>query len=155
MKRIVLILLLSFICQFSFSQNENIERKTQKGFAKLDFLSIDMPITNVPNEKNMGFTGIHYNLMVNDWLYGGLGIYGAVSGDRGGFFTLGVNAGVKKFFGDNFYVDTGFHFGGGGGASAPDGGGAFILPHFNLGYEFDNFSINTGWSYVNFFDMEK
>ena len=152
MKRIVLILLLSFIYQFSFSQNENIERKTQKGFAKLDFLSIDMPITNVHNEKNMGFTGIHYNLMVNDWLYGGLGIYGAVSGDRGGFFTLGVNTGVKKFFGDNFYVDTGFHFGGGGGASAPDGGGAFILPHFNLGYEFDNFSINTGWSYVNFFD---
>src|SRR6056300_1144783 len=152
MKRIVLIYLLSFIYQFSFSQNENIERKTQEGFAKLDFLSIDMPITNVPNEKNMGFTGIHYNLMVNDWLYGGLGIYGAVSGDRGGFFTLGVNAGIKKIFGDNFYVDTGFHFGGGGGASAPDGGGAFILPHFNLGYEFDVFSVNTGWSYVNFFD---
>ena len=47
------------------------------------------------------------------------------------FFTLGVNAGIKKHFSKKFYIDTGFHFGGGGGAGAPDGGGAFILPHFN------------------------
>ncbi|WP_408040081.1 hypothetical protein, partial [Tenacibaculum amylolyticum] len=41
---------------------------------------------------------------------------------------------------------------GGGGASAPDGGGAFILPHVNLGYDFKYFSLSAGWSYVNFFD---
>ena len=100
----------------------------------------------------MGFTGIHYNLMLNDWSYAGVGLYGAVAGNTGGFFTLGVNAGIKKYLGDNFYVDTGFHFGGGGGKGAPDGGGAFILPHFNLGYDFESFSINSGWSYVDFFD---
>lgn len=50
------------------------------------------------------------------------------------------------------YTDIGFHFGGGGGAAAHDGGGAFILPHANIGYNFKNFSINFGWSYVNFFD---
>ncbi|MHB0754210.1 hypothetical protein [Polaribacter sp. M15] len=136
-----------------YAQQENVpKKKTQKAFGKLDFLSIKMPETNIPNEKNMGFTGIHYNLMLNEWAYAGAGIYGAVSGSRGGFFTLGVNAGIKKYLGKDFYVDTGFHLGAGGGATAPDGGGIFILPHLNLGYDFKNFSINSGWSYVNFFD---
>lgn len=153
MKKIILAILLNLVYQHNFCQTDkNFTKQTQRAFGKLDFLSIDMPITDIPNEKNMGFTGIHYNLMLNDWSYAGLGLYGAVSGNRGGFFTLGVNAGIKKYFSDAFYVDTGFHFGGGGGASAPDGGGAFILPHLNLGYDFKDFSVNTGWSYVNFFD---
>ena len=128
------------------------EKKIQKGFIKLDFLSIDMPDTNFINEDNMGFSGIHYNLFLNENFYTGVGIYGSVTGQRGGFFTLGINAGYQKYFSNRFYVDTGFHFGGGGGAGAPDGGGAFILPHVNLGYNFNKFSINTGWSYVDFFD---
>ena len=90
--------------------------------------------------------------MLNNWAYAGVGIYGAVTGERGGFFTLGVNAGIKEYLGERFYFDSGFHFGGGGGAGAPDGGGAFILPHVNIGYDFDKFSINSGWSYVDFFD---
>lgn len=153
MKKLIILFVISFSYQFLSAQNENSpEKKSQKAFGKIDFLSIEMPETTIPNEKNMGFTGIHYNLMLNDWAYAGAGIYGAVSGERGGFFTLGVNAGIKKYFGNDFYLDTGFHFGGGGGKSAPDGGGAFILPHFNLGYDFKNFSLNSGWSYVNFFD---
>ncbi|WP_232734737.1 hypothetical protein [Polaribacter sp. ALD11] len=126
--------------------------KTQKGFIKIDFLSIEMPETNILNESNMGFSGIHYNLFLNESFYTGIGIYGSTSGQRGGFFTLGINAGFKKYLNKKLYIDTGFHFGGGGGAGAPDGGGAFILPHVNLGYSFEHFSLNTGWSYVNFFD---
>ncbi|PQJ77665.1 hypothetical protein [Polaribacter porphyrae] len=153
MKKFLFSIILLFSIQILNAQTEvTPEKKTQKAYGKIDFLSIDMPITDIPNEKNMGFTGIHYNLFLNDWSYAGLGIYGAVSGNRGGFFTLGVNAGIKKYFGNNFYLDTGFHFGGGGGKGAPDGGGAFILPHFNLGYDFKNFSLNSGWCYVDFFD---
>ncbi|KGL63016.1 hypothetical protein [Polaribacter sp. Hel1_85] len=153
MKKYVFLFTLLISNQFIFSQRENIPEKiTQKGFAKIDFLSIDMPIAEIPNEPNMGFTGIHYNLFFNDSFYTGVGIYGSVSGYRGGFFTLGVNAGIKKYFSKKLYIDSGFHFGGGGGKDALDGGGAFILPHFNLGYNFKNFSINSGWSYVNFFD---
>jgi len=153
MKKIFSLLLVLISQQVLFSQTENIPQKiTQTGFSKIDFLSIEMPTTTIPNEQNMGFTGIHYNLLFNNSFYTGLGLYGAVSGDRGGFFTLGVNLGFKKFLSNKFYIDTGFHFGGGGGAAAPDGGGAFILPHFNLGYQFKNYSLNTGWSYVNFFD---
>lgn len=153
MKRRVVFLFLLFISVVLYSQIENdFSKKTQRAFGKINFLSIEMPTTTIPNENNMGFTGIHYNFMINDWSYAGLGIYGSVAGERGGFFTLGINAGIKKYFSDNFYIDSGFHFGGGGGDGAPDGGGAFILPHFNLGYDFKSFSLNSGWSYVNFFD---
>ncbi len=137
-----------FVQNFISQEKKIPEKKIQKGFAKLDFLSINMP----QNEANMGFTGVHYNIYLNDWAYAGLGIYGAVTGIRGGFFTLGANAGIKKFITDNLYTDFGFHYGGGGGAGAPDGGGVFVKPHINLGYQFKNFGINAGWSYVNFFD---
>ena len=151
-KSLLLILLILCNC-FSVAQTENVpEMKIQKGFIKVDFLSIDMPETNIVNEPSMGFSGIHYNLFFNEYFYTGVGIYGSVIGKRGGFFTLGINAGYKKYINDKLYIDTGFHFGGGGGAGAPDGGGAFVLPHLSLGYEFNNFSLNTGWSYVNFFD---
>ncbi|WP_440880886.1 hypothetical protein [Tenacibaculum sp. C7A-26P2] len=122
--------------------------KTQNAFGQIDFLSVNMP----KKEVNMGFSGVHYNLKINDWSYAGLGMYSSISGIRGGFFTLGVNAGIQKKLTNKLFLDSGIHFGGGGGASAPDGGGAFILPHINLGYNFDYFSINAGYSYINFFD---
>ncbi|OAD44674.1 hypothetical protein [Polaribacter atrinae] len=157
MQKIILLLIVLTSSHVLFSQTENIpERITQKGFAKIDFLSIKMPppedIGSTFNEPNMGFTGIHYNLFLNKSFYTGVGLYGSIAGIRGGFFTLGVNAGLKKYLSEKLYIDTGFHFGGGGGAGAADGGGAFILPHVNLGYQFKNFSLNGGWSYVNFFD---
>lgn len=133
---------------FFYGQEVVPEKKTQFGFGQLDFLSIKMP----NGEENMDFTGLHYNLKLNDWSYAGVGFYGAVGGIRGGFFTLGVNAGIQKNITSKLFTDIGFHFGGGGGAAAPDGGGAFILPHINLGYDFDYFKLTAGYSYVNFFD---
>ena len=155
MKKIfLLIFLISF--QYATSQEKEIPKKeTQKGFVAVDFLSIKMPLNEFGNkELNMNFTGIHYNLNFDDF-YTGIGIYGSVGGIRGGFFTLGVNAGFKKFISDKLFLDAGLHFGGGGGAGAPDGGGAFILPHVNLGYQFENFNMTTGYSYINFFDDGK
>lgn len=135
-------------------ENSTPTKKTQKGFIAIDFLSTKMPddaLTGNP-EINMGLTGTHYNLWLTDKIYGGFGFYGSVAGKRGGLFTLGINLGTKINLANNLFFDTGFHFGGGGGASAPDGGGAFILPHFTLEYQFDTFSVNAGYSYINFFD---
>ena len=78
-----------------------------------------------------------------------------MSGIRGGFFTIGINGGYKKFILEKLFLATGLHIGAGGGVAAEDGGGAFILPHLNLGYQFKNFAISTGYSYVNFFDEGK
>ena len=79
-----LVLTLTLSVHFFYAQDKDAPtKKSQLGFAQIDFLSIDMPDLNEPN---MDFTGIHYNLMLNDWSYAGLGFYGAVGGIRGGFF---------------------------------------------------------------------
>ena len=137
---------------FLYAQQDIPEKKSQLGFGQIDFLSIKMPDLG---ESNMDFTGLHYNLKLTNWSYAGIGFYGAVGGIRGGFFTLGINAGIQQKITDKLFIDAGLHFGGGGGASAKDGGGAFILPHFNLGYDFKHFSATAGYSYINFFDGGK
>ncbi|MCH3882581.1 hypothetical protein [Tenacibaculum aquimarinum] len=147
-KLLALILLISFQ---QINSQKTPEKKTQKGYFQLDYLSVNMTDNLGQPEKNMGFTGIHYNLDFNNF-YTGIGLYGSVSGRRGGLFTLGVNAGYKHNFNENIFTDIGVHLGGGGGASAADGGGAFVLPHANIGYNFNDFSITGGWSYINFFD---
>jgi hypothetical protein len=155
MKKFVISLLICVYSQVLFSQEkESIPTKfTQNGFASLDYISVEMPNDEDGNpEINMGLTGIHYNLLLNKSIYAGLGFYGSVNGQRGGLFTLGVNLGIKKNISENLFIDTGFHFGGGGGAGAPDGGGAFILPHINLGYQFKKLSTTLGYSAINFFD---
>jgi len=147
---VVILLFLQFFYLYpQESSNLNIPKLSQKGFAELSFLSVKMP----EDEENLSLAGIHYNLYLNDWAYAGLGMYGAVAGERGGLFTLDVNAGIRKNLFSNIYVNTALHFGGGGGANAPDGGGAYFLGHFNLGYQFSKFSIETGYSYLNFFDQ--
>jgi hypothetical protein len=150
------LLLLAIITSYSlFSQEKSIipKKTTQSGFGAIDYLSIKMPNDEDGNpEINMGITGVHYNLWLNKSIYGGLGFYGSVNGKRGGLFTLGINAGIKSMLTKKLFIDSGIHFGGGGGAGAPDGGGVFILPHINLGYQFKNFSTTIGYSYINFFD---
>jgi hypothetical protein len=155
MKKIFIVLLFLLSSHVLSSQENNLipKKKTQKGFASMDYLSIKMPNDEDGNpEINMGITGIHYNLWLNKSIYTGLGFYGSVHGKRGGMFTLGINAGVKTMLAEKLFLDAGFHLGGGGGASTPDGGGAFILPHVNLGYQFKKFSTTIGYSYINFFD---
>lgn len=138
---------------FLFAQdNALFQKRTQKGFLHFDYLAADMPTNDLGlDEPHMGLVGMHYNIQFNKF-YTGLGFYGSVRGNRGGFFTLGVNAGLKTALTKRLFLDTGIHFGGGGGAGAPDGGGAFILPHLDLGYQFDKFAITSGYSYINFFD---
>ena len=146
------------VCVFSitiFSQENEIfpVKFTQNGFASLDYISVKMPNDEFNNpEINMGLTGIHYNLFLNQTIYAGLGFYGSVNGKRGGLFTLGINLGIKKNLSEKLFFDGGFHLGAGGGAGAPDGGGAMFLPHVNLGYQFKKISTTIGYSYINFFD---
>lgn len=150
MKALVTLIFLLFSFT-AFSQEDTVRlipRYKQKGFLQADFLAVKMP----NGEKNIGLTGIHYNLNINKNFYAGLGYYGAVSGLRGGFFTLGLKAGVQANISKQLFVDAGAYFGGGGGADAPDGGGAVVLSHVNLGYQFPKFAITAGYSYINFFD---
>jgi len=149
-KKFLLILVLNLtIGLFAQEKSQFMPKKlSQKTFMVFDYLSVNMP----EGEINMGLTGIHYNLKINNWFYTGIGMYGSVNGFRGGLFTLGVDAGIHTNISKNIFLDTGMHLGGGGGSGAPDGGGAFVLPHINLGYDFSTFSLEAGYSYINFFD---
>jgi len=146
-KSVILILLLSSLLGFSQVKNSFPKKQTQKTVMIVDYLSVNMP----DGEVNMGLTGLHYNFKINNWFYTGVGMYGSVNGFRGGLFTLGVDAGIHANLSKTFFIDTGVHLGGGGGSGAPDGGGAFVLPHFNVGYNFNTFSLEGGYSYINFF----
>lgn len=149
--KVLVLLVFSFFSFAAFSQEDSVRlipRYQQKGFLQGDFLSIKMP----NGEKNIGLTGIHYNLNINKTFYAGIGYYGSITGLRGGFFTLGVNAGLQQKLTKNLFVDASAYFGGGGGADAPDGGGAVVMSRLNLGYKFPKFELAAGYSYVNFFD---
>ena len=64
MKKQLFFVFIFFNSLFIFSQEKSIpEKKTQKGFLTVDFLSIDMPTNDLGiDEEHMGFTGIHYNI---------------------------------------------------------------------------------------------
>ncbi len=145
----ILVLAIAMSIHFFYGQEKIPNSNLQTGFGQLNFLPVTMP----NNEVNMNLSGVHYNVNLNNWSYLGLGFYGAIGGIRGGLFTLGINVGTQFNITKKLFIDSGIHFGGGGGASAPDGGGAFILPHINLGYDFKHFSLTTGYSYINFFDQ--
>lgn len=155
MRNSILFCIALFTVATIFSQEplKSPKKQHQLSFGVMDYMSIQMPLNENGNpEINMGVTGIHYNLWLNKSFYTGLGFYGAVNGKRGGMFTLGINAGVQKALTKKLFLDAGIHIGGGGGANTPDGGGAFLLPHVNIGYQFKNFATTLGYSHINFFD---
>ncbi len=70
----------------------------------------------------------------------GLGIYSAVSGQRGGFFTGGLALNTSIHPAD-WIIEAGLFIGGGGGDAAPQGGGLMLRPHFSILYDFEKFSL--------------
>ena len=60
---------------------------------------------------------------LTSWLFGGITLYGAASGRRGGFFTGGYTLGVKYQLANNWILDAGGYVGAGGGGAAAQGGG--------------------------------
>lgn len=53
---------------------------------------------SIPEEEDMGFLGGGGTVLydTSDWFAIGPGVYGAATGDRGGFITLGLAGEVKK-----------------------------------------------------------
>src|SRR4051812_28118010 len=67
-------------------------------------------------------------------LYLGVGGFGAVAGDRGGFFVLGGAVGWRHDLVGGLSVDLNLFAGGGGGGSAPQGGGLMLRPAAGLAW---------------------
>jgi hypothetical protein len=100
----------------------------------------------VTNQETMGMMGVHINLDIHklSMVYLGVGGYGALTGDRGGFFTAGITPGLRIPFTRYLEADIGLFLGGGGGASAFPGDGDMIRAHAYLGRSFPLFSTWLG-----------
>jgi hypothetical protein len=115
----------------------------------------DIPVSS---NEDMGTVGIHYDTKpFSDFsdVYLGFGGYGAMGGDRGGFFTGGATLGVHSFLDvpnmpDDYAFDVGLFAGGGGGAEAFPGGGLMLRSHLMLEKEFDLVTLRYGIARTDF-----
>ncbi|WP_240472518.1 hypothetical protein [Tenacibaculum ovolyticum] len=154
---VFLVFLFSFFSFITFSQ-ENLSKlkgKELQNKVRLNFIPVKMPTDKFPNLKStMGLAGLHYQIPINDWLYGGAAFHFATTGDQGGLFTLGAEIGVNKKLYKNIYFDANFHFGGGGGYRNLVNDGGFINPNIGLQYKKYNYSFGVQYSHLNFYSGE-
>ncbi len=102
----------------------------------------------------MGVLGVHYDFLPmteRPDLYLGLGGYGGLTGEEGGFFTVGVTLGQRTSLSDKLKLDLGLHLGGGGGSRFTfPGGGMIIRPHAALELQQGNYSWRLGLAHTRF-----
>ena len=144
----------------NYFEETNLKNKSKKNLYKaqdespnwhnrtlrFSYEEIDMP--NVG--ERMGLYSIGAYEKLNPWLYGGITLYGAATGRRGGFFTGGYTLGVERQLFDKFIFDTGYYVGAGGGGAAAQGGGLMIRPHVSLKYDFNWSILGLNYTYVDF-----
>ncbi|AKF24078.1 hypothetical protein YH65_00630 [Sulfurovum lithotrophicum] len=105
---------------------------------------------SISDEEDMGLVGLGILFDLNEYWYGGVGLYGAVEGERGGFFTVGAESGLRYTPIKDFQLKSGLFLGAGGGGSAPQGGGLMLRPYIEGSYRSENFIFGLGVSHVNF-----
>jgi hypothetical protein len=104
----------------------------------------------LPAGEKMGLVGATYLVQVHDFVCIGPAVYGAASGERGGLFTVGVDAALcARLFG-RLSAEAGLYVGGGGGGAAPVGGGLMLRPYANLLWDFGLFHAGVSLSKVRF-----
>ena len=113
---------------------------------RFSFEEIDMPDAG----EQMGLYSIGAYDQINPWLYGGITLYGAATGSRGGFFTGGYTLGLERQLFDKLIFDGGVYFGAGGGGAAAQGGGLMIRPHIGLKYDIGWSELGLNYTYVDF-----
>ena len=113
---------------------------------RLSWESVDMPRP----DDDMGLVGFHYLVDIGTTWYGGIGGFGSISGDRGGFLTGGLTGGLHVNLGERLVLDAGLFVGGGGGGGADQGDGLMIRPHVGLAYDFRPVRLGLAYSRVDF-----
>lgn len=109
---------------------------------------------SLPGGEKMGMVGGDLMVDVSEQLRLGVGSYGAVRGDRGGFITLGLAGELRQRLSPRWLAYTGLFVGAGGGrgdTSALSGGGLMLRGDAGLAYEVPrvgNFAF--GVSHVRF-----
>jgi hypothetical protein len=115
--------------------------------ARIGFERIELP-----GGERVGLVGTSYLVDVPalSGLSVGPAVYGAITGRRGGFFTIGGEAAWRRQLAGPLGVEIGLYAGGGGGASAPQGGGLMLRPHADLLWDFGSYALGVSVSRVRF-----
>jgi len=121
--------------------------------SKPALLRMSYEVLDIGPSETMGLAGVHYLVNIHpDWYVGASG-FGALAGERGGFFTGGFTVGTGKRFASKWLLDAGLFVGGGGGGSAPQGGGMMLRPHLGISRDIgSSMMLGAGVSYVRFPD---
>lgn len=104
----------------------------------------------LPGKENMGLLGTSYLLQVAPNVYVGPAAYGAFTGQRGGFFTVGAEASLRRAVTEFLDVEVGVYAGGGGGGVAPVGGGLMLRTHADLTRDLGGYRAGVSVSQVRF-----
>jgi hypothetical protein len=116
-------------------------------------LRMTTEVLSLPGKEKMGIVGGSLLTDVADGVSLGIGSYGAVSGQRGGFITLGVAGQVRQRISPRWQAHAGLYVGAGGGngSQALAGGGLMLRGDVGLTYETDGYgNFGLGLSHVNF-----
>jgi hypothetical protein len=105
----------------------------------------------LPGGERMGLAGTSYLVdAIADGLSIGPAVYASVSGQRGGFYTLGGELEWRHPILGPFGVELGLYAGGGGGGGAPQGGGLMLRPHAGVSWNVGPGSLGLSLSRVRF-----
>lgn len=138
--------LLTLIPFFLIAGESTYKLKTLHSRIRFDYQQLSMP----NNDASMGLVGVHYDAYANDWLYGGLGSFAAVTGRHGGLTTLGAEVGITHQIYGPIRFDIGAYYGAGGGGTAAVGTGSLFEPYAGLSYDFDPIHVGLGYRYFNY-----
>ncbi len=108
---------------------------------------------NLPEDEKMGLMGGSFLYDANDWLSIGPAAYGAITGDRGGFITLGLAGDLRMPLADRIDLDGGLFVGAGGGRGGYtlQGGGLMVRSHLGVTLKSTDWgNLGAGASYVDF-----
>jgi hypothetical protein len=105
---------------------------------------------SLPRDEKMGLVGTTYLVDLGHGLSFGPAVYGAITGRRGGLFTVGAELAWSRRLAESLDLDLGYYAGGGGGGAAPVGGGLMLRPHADLLWDFGPFRAGISWSQVRF-----
>ncbi len=98
--------------------------------------------------KPMGLSGLHLTVGVKPWLNIGVASFGAVTGNQGGLFTLGIETNLRWALTSKITMAGGAYWGGGGG-NVGTGNGSFYRYQIGLHYKIKKLQLG-----LNFTDME-
>lgn len=106
----------------------------------------------LPANETMGMLGVSYLVETLPNLYLGGAAYSAVTGQRGGFFTVGSEVAWRQKMDSRWEWETGLYVGGGGGggATALVGGGLMLRPHVDVLWNFGQYRAGLSASNVSF-----